>query len=163
MKKNINPFIKLLNKQIKFRYKAAGTSKKHKVIDEHGVISDERSMIVYQKKIDTDLFVKVFTADLIEQILPLSHRAMKLFFYILHKIGYDNDTFVLDRKDCMEKCNFKDVSLYEAIKELQDFTVIAETNKKWMYFINPMAMFNGNRQTLLLKYETELDGEDSDV
>lgn len=118
-------------------------------------VSDNgQSLIVGNRNtVDSATFTKVYHDAL--KLFGISNSASKLLIYIISTLKQNSLYIELDTdKICQEM----DVSLptyYRAVKDLLLHQVIARTPKSYIYFINPVFIFNGDRIRVVNEYIKE--------
>ncbi|HBI3679311.1 TPA: hypothetical protein K3938_005269, partial [Escherichia coli] len=108
--------------------------------------------IVHTQEVDKEEFIKLYTSQ-IKAYFDLTKTAYKVFFIFLriYQDAIGKDHFYLSCKKAMslaEKIDHFVLSesiFYRGIKELIEKRIIAKTNEKNWYFINPAIVFNGDR------------------
>ncbi|HGS5998624.1 TPA: hypothetical protein ACMELR_005193, partial [Klebsiella pneumoniae] len=108
--------------------------------------------IVHTQEVDKEEFIKLYTSQ-IKAYFDLTKTAYKVFFIFLriYQDAIGKDHFYLSCKKAMslaEKIDHFILSesiFYRGIKELIEKRIIAKTNEKNWYFINPAIVFNGDR------------------
>lgn len=108
------------------------------------------------KKVDSDQFVKIFTAN-IGMTFDLSSAGIKTFSVLLWAVQYralakdevDMDSLILNQfLDSQQKEPPLKLSLAtfkRGLNELEKAKIIAKTMRQGRYFINPNFVFNGDR------------------
>lgn len=109
------------------------------------------------KKVDSEQFVKLFTAN-IAMTFDLSSAGIKAFSVLvwavqnkaLAKDEVDLDTFILDdflqqHEEGNPPLKLSLATYKRGINELEKAQIIAKTIRQGRYFINPNFIFNGDR------------------
>ena len=108
------------------------------------------------KKVDSDQFVKIFTAN-IGMTFDLSSAGIKTFSVLLWAVQYkalakdevDMDSLILNQfLESQQKNPPLKLSLAtfkRGLNELEKAKIIAKTMRQGRYFINPNFVFNGDR------------------
>ena len=109
------------------------------------------------KKVDSEQFVKLFTAN-IAMTFDLSSAGIKAFSVLvwavqnkaLAKDEVDLDTFILDdflqqHEEGNSPLKLSLATYKRGINELEKAQIIAKTIRQGRYFINPNFIFNGDR------------------
>ncbi|EHG4045343.1 hypothetical protein P4Q63_005305 [Salmonella enterica] len=122
--------------------------------------------IVHRQEVEVEEFIKLYTSK-IKDYFELTKSAYKVFVIILHiRQGIkDKDYIYLSCKKAISFSESLDCSMisesifYRGVKELIDKKIVAKTNEKNWYFINPSVVFNGNRT----RFVTEIIKKKDDV
>lgn len=108
-------------------------------------------VIHFIQEVDKEKFVKLFISK-IRVIFDLSLTGNKLFYIFLFSIsdaiGKDQVYMNFETaRDTASQCDFKlsNPVFYRGIKELIDKKIIAPSKSKYIYYINPAVVFNGDR------------------
>ena len=103
------------------------------------------------QEVDKEKFVKLFISK-IRVLFDLSLTGNKLFYIFLFSISdaIGKDQIYMNfetAKDIASQCDFNlsDPVFYREIKELIYKQVIAPSKSKYIYYINPAVVFNGDR------------------
>lgn len=108
-----------------------------------------------RKKVDADEFTKIYHRK-IKSMLDLSNKAIKLIIYIASKLEKNGLQIDFDIDDCISTCDFSRATIYRLLAELLKYNVIARSSKRnYVYFINPVVMFNGQRLKVFEEYYTD--------
>lgn len=117
-----------------------------------GEVSDIHTTFFNAKIVDEAQFVKVFTDEL-RILWDLSKPAMRVLTYVMSALRINQDSIMFDLADCRGYTGYKsERSIFYGLGELIENGIIARTTKPYMYFINPMIVFNGNRVTFARTY-----------
>ena len=108
--------------------------------------------IVTYKRVDEEQFVKLFTAQ-VGAIFDLKAAGIKALTVLMWAVQYKamgRDVVCLDRFTLDDFLGESSLTLSKAtyqrgINELEKAQIIAKTQKKGDYFINPNFLFNGDR------------------
>lgn len=157
-----NPFI--FNDQLEIK-----TKKKHLTVEKGTEIEKDNEVftttISQIQEVDKEQFIKLYINQ-INIFFDLSITANKLFHIIMFALSKEigKDTIYLSLETAQELSSNLGVNLssavyYRALKELQEKKIIAESNKKFIYYINPAVIFNGDRakfvKEIRLKHEEQ--------
>ena len=116
-----------------------------------------------KKKIDAEGFTKVYHKQ-IKFMLELSDSAIKMIIYIASKLEKNSLQIDFEIDDCNKICKFSRSTIYRLLTELLKFNVIARSSKRnYIYFINPIVLFNGNRLIAYQEWEKTEDDELNEV
>ncbi len=120
-----------------------------------GEVSDVHTTFLSVKPVDEAQFVKMFTDEL-RILWDLSKPAMRVLTYVMTALRINQDSIMFDLADCREYTGYKsERSVFYGLGELIENGIIARTMKPYMYFINPMIVFNGDRVTFARTYVKE--------
>jgi len=113
--------------------------------------------ITTYKQVDSDQFVKLFTAN-IGMTFGLSSAGIKtlsVLLWIVQHTAISKDEVILDsitlegfiaaHKDSKSPLKLSIATYKRGINELEKAQVVAKTMRKGQYFINPNFVFNGDR------------------
>ena len=153
-----NPFVKQAIEQIqsnivkKYR-NTAGTSKSAilQAVNSDGELVGHTSF-VRQIEVDEQQFTKFYLSNF-SNFFDLSPSAIKVFGYIMTVLVPKKDEFLFIHEDCKEYTKYKShKSIHEGLAELLKSEIIARGRTEYLYFINPMVAFNGDRVTFARTY-----------
>ncbi|EDY5734595.1 hypothetical protein GQ105_003437 [Salmonella enterica] len=127
--------------------------------------------IVHRQEVEVEEFIKLYTSK-VKDYFELTKSAYKVFliFLHIHQIVKDKDYIYLSCKKAISFSENLDYSMisesifYRGVKELIDKKIVAKTNEKNWYFINPSVVFNGERTrfvTEIIKKKDEVNVERS--
>ncbi|WP_210494308.1 replication/maintenance protein RepL [Pantoea ananatis] len=109
------------------------------------------SVINSIQEVDKEKFVKLFISK-IRVIFDLSLTGNKLFYIFLFSISdaIGKDQVYMNFETAKDIANQRDFNLsnpvfYRGIKELIEKQIIAPSKSKYIYYINPAVVFNGDR------------------
>ncbi|HEF0011232.1 TPA: hypothetical protein R8G77_000069 [Citrobacter freundii] len=148
----LNPFCFETDIKIETRKKNLTVSRGTELIERKDTSKTYFANIVHTQKVDKEEFIKLYTSQ-IKAYFDLTKTAYKVFFIFLriYQDAIGKDHFYLSCKKAMslaEKIDHFVLSesiFYRGIKELIEKRIIAKTNEKNWYFINPAIVFNGDR------------------
>ncbi|EBJ9154198.1 hypothetical protein D1D93_24150, partial [Salmonella enterica] len=148
----LNPFCFETELKIETRKKNLTVSRGTELIDKKDTGKSYFANIVHTQEVDKEEFIKLYTSQ-IKAYFDLTKTAYKVFFIFLriYQDAIGKDHFYLSCKKAMslaEKIDHFVLSesiFYRGIKELIEKRIIAKTNEKNWYFINPAIVFNGDR------------------
>ncbi|EPO2503512.1 hypothetical protein ACT8N9_004691 [Escherichia coli] len=145
----LNPFVYEQDITINIKKKKIAVVRGTELHDEEG--NNFTSTISQVQEVDKEEFMKIFTGQ-IKLYFDLSQTAFKLFFIIIgiYQKAIGKDEIYLSLEEAKEESLKYDYSLskavyYRAIKELIEKNIIAKSNKRYIFFINPAVVFNGDR------------------
>lgn len=148
----LNPFCFETEIKIETRKKNLTVSRGTELIEKKDTGKSYFANIVHTQEVDKEEFIKLYTSQ-IKAYFDLTKTAYKVFFIFLriYQDAIGKDHFYLSCKKAMslaEKIDHFVLSesiFYRGIKELIEKSIIAKTNEKNWYFINPAIVFNGDR------------------
>ena len=107
---------------------------------------------VKQIEVDEEKFTKLYLANF-KVFFDLPPSAIKVFGYIMTVLQPKKDMFFFILEDCKEYTGYKaHKSVHQGLAYLLNAKIIARGRSEFMYFINPMVAFNGNRMTFAQTY-----------
>ncbi|HFS6031916.1 hypothetical protein [Klebsiella pneumoniae] len=148
----LNPFCFETEIKIETRKKNLTVLRGTELIERKDASKSYFANIVHTQEVDKEEFIKLYTSQ-IKAYFDLTKTAYKVFFIFLriYQDTIGKDHFYLSCKKAMslaEKIDHFVLSesiFYRGIKELIEKRIIAKTNEKNWYFINPAIVFNGDR------------------
>ena len=148
----LNPFCFETEIKIETKKKNLTVSRGTELIERKDTSKTYFANIVHTQEVDKEEFIKLYTSQ-IKAYFDLTKTAYKVFFIFLriYQDAIGKDHFYLSCKKAMslaEKIDHFVLSesiFYRGIKELIEKRIIAKTNEKNWYFINPAIVFNGDR------------------
>ena len=164
--KNIeNPFLKEAVQQIHSgivkKYKnTSGTSRGAilQAVNSEGELVGHTSFI-RQIEVDEQQFTKIYLSQF-SAFFELNSQSIKVFGYIMTKLMPKQDFFIFDLEECLEYTGYKSgQSVYNGLSGLIGSSIIARGKKDYLYFINPMVFFNGDRVTFAKTYVKKQKGK----
>ena len=164
--KNIeNPFLKEAVQQIQSgivkKYKnTSGTSRGAilQAVNSEGELVGQTSFI-RQIEVDEQQFTKIYLSQF-SAFFELNSQSIKVFGYIMTKLMPKQDFFIFDLEECLEYTGYKSgQSVYNGLSGLIGSSIIARGKKDYLYFINPMVFFNGDRVTFAKTYVKKQKGK----
>ncbi|MGL3291071.1 hypothetical protein [Salmonella enterica] len=170
----LNPFCFETELKIETRKKNLTVSRGTELIEKKDTGKSYFANIVHTQEVDKEEFIKLYTSQ-IKAYFDLTKTAYKVFFIFLriYQDAIGKDHFYLSCKKAMslaEKIDHFILSesiFYRGIKELIEKRIIAKTNEKNWYFINPAIVFNGDRarfvSEIIKKKETMEDQPENAV
>ena len=164
--KNIEtPFLKEAVQQIQSgivkKYKnTSGTSRGAilQAVNSEGELVGHTSFI-RQIEVDEQQFTKIYLSQF-SAFFELNSQSIKVFGYIMTKLMPKQDFFIFDLEECLEYTGYKSgQSVYNGLSGLIGSSIIARGKKDYLYFINPMVFFNGDRVTFAKTYVKKQKGK----
>ncbi|WP_261847936.1 hypothetical protein [Pectobacterium araliae] len=165
----LNPFCFETELKIETRKKNIIVSRGTELIERKDTSKSYFANIVHTQEVDKEEFIKLYTSQ-IKAYFDLTKTAYKVFFIFLriYQDAIGKDHFYLSCKKAMslaEKIDHFVLSesiFYRGIKELIEKCIIAKTNEKNWYFINPAIVFNGDRARFvseIIKKKETIEGQ----
>ena len=173
-----NPFLKKaveeVNNSIVKKYKSATKTGQNAILHALDPNTGElvgHTQFIRQIEVDEEQFAKIYLSNF-SAFFDLQPSAIKVFGYILNNLLPNKDFFYFNREDCMNYAGYKsDSSIFKGLAQLLKSEIIARGKTDYIYFINPMIFFNGNRISFAKTYvkkkkldvhpnQTALDFED---
>lgn len=149
-----NPFIvSILDIKMKNKMVSISTIKSAVVNGEGDHVGDK--MLMVTKKVDKEEFIKVYKNQL-SLIFELSRSGQKVLTYFIQTLGVNKDYIIFDKNVAKEISGLSSTSsIYSGLTELVLKNVIAKSDLPFMYYINPQILFNGDRLTVINKWEKD--------
>ena len=97
--------------------------------------------------VDKQRYVKLYITG-IDKIYAMPYMAVKVLMYMSTHLKKDAITVDFDRDDCKKVLKCSTNGLFDALAELMYHSIIHKTKWKFMYWINPMVIFNGDRRPI---------------
>jgi hypothetical protein len=152
-----NPFIPeaVDNVQIRKRtqmvYPTERTAVHYVVNSETGEV-DGHSAFLRVAEVDEERFVKLFLREL-GALWDLSKPALRVLTYIMNAMRVNEDRIIFNFDECMKYTGYKNrQSVFNGLDQLLENGIIARSMVSYIYFINPMIVFNGSRVTFAKTY-----------
>lgn len=103
-------------------------------------------------QVDEERFAKIYLSQF-EAFWELSKSAIRVFGYIMNNVGPNHDFFFFDMNECKESTKYHShVPINKGLSDLINAGIIARGKNEYMYYINPLIFFNGNRVTFATTY-----------
>jgi len=103
-------------------------------------------------EVDEEKFAKVYLSQF-SAFWDLPNPAIKVFGYILTKLKPSKDSFEFLVSECMMHTAYKSKKpVYDGLTSLLNNQIIAKGYHEYIYFINPLVVFNGDRVTFAKTY-----------
>ncbi|MGV0980717.1 hypothetical protein [Empedobacter falsenii] len=153
-----NPFLKQaveqVQKNIVKKYKTATKTGERAIlraVDDNGEILGH-TQFIRQIEVDEQQFAKLYLSNF-SAFFDLKPPAIKVFGYILNQLVPNKDEFIFLLEDCIKYTGYKTkASVFQGLGQLVENEIIARGKTDFLYFINPMVAFNGNRITFAKTY-----------
>ena len=108
-----------------------------------------------QIQVDEKQFAKIYVTEL-ERFFDLNKTSRAVLNYVLAHLTPNRDVVTIRLQECAEQAGYKTKkSVIEGIAHLIDAGLLARGRFENDYFINPLAMFNGDRVTYAKTYIKE--------
>lgn len=152
-----NPFVEkaIQEIQISKRYKSDSATDKRAILQAIDPNSGEvlgHTMFVRHIEVDEDKFTKIYLSQF-EAFWELNRSAIRVFGYIMSKMIPKQDKVEFRLSECMEYTKYSTKKpIYEGLTALIDAGIIARGYNEYVYFINPLVTFNGNRVSYVKTY-----------
>jgi len=154
-----NPFLKQaieqVQKNIVKKYKTATKTGEKAILKAYDESTGEilgHTQFIRQIEVDEDQFAKVYLSNF-SAFFDLKPQAFKVFGYILKQLTPNKDEFLFLIDDCLEYTEYKSsTSVRIGLTSLLQNEIIARGKTDFLYYINPMVVFNGNRITFAKSY-----------
>lgn len=153
-----NPFLKQaveqVEKNIVKKYKTASNTGEKAIlraVDDNGEILGH-TQFIRQIEVDEQQFAKLYLSNF-TAFFDLPPPAIKVFGYILNQLVPNKDEFMFILDDCIKYTGYKTkASVFQGLGQLVQNEIIARGKTDFLYYINPMVAFNGNRITFAKTY-----------
>ncbi len=110
---------------------------------------------IYTKTlVDSGRFIKLYVNSM-SSIFSLQKAGGKVLTYICQNLGIGQDYVDIDIKDCMFILGYTRQSVYNGLDNLLLAGIIARSNSRVRYWINPNVIFNGNRLRIINEYVSD--------
>lgn len=167
-----NPFLEEaleeVNQNIVRKWKRAGATSKKAILQAYDAETGEilgHTHFIRQIEVDEKQFAKVYLSNF-KNFFNLKPSAIKVFGYILNQLVPNKDQFIFLIDEAVEYTGYKSrSSVFGGLANLIENEIIARGKTDFLYFVNPMVVFNGNRltfaKTYVLKEEEVLPANES--
>lgn len=155
-----NPFICLLSDVVSTKWKSKGfingVGRGEMVNKTTGEIEPLSGNMIFGKtqELDSNQFTKLYNAQL-KILFNLGHPALKVYGYFIKEMQdkKDNMDVYFGLQDCMDFCMYDSKTMiYRGLTELILKGFICKTTRPWVFYVNPLYAFNGNRITVYQEY-----------
>ncbi|WP_373747986.1 replication/maintenance protein RepL, partial [Kaistella sp.] len=154
-----NPFLKqaleVINQNVAKKYKTATKTSEKAILQAFDPNTGDmlgHTQFIRQIEVDEEQFAKLYLSRF-SAFFDLKPQAIKVFGYILNQLIPNKDEFVFILEDCLEYTEYKsENSVRIGLTNLLENQMIARGKTEFLYFINPMVVFNGNRITFAESY-----------
>ena len=111
-------------------------------------------------EVDENQFAKIYINE-ISALFNLTKSAIRVLGYLLTALKPNNDSVLFILEDCMTYTKYKHKKdVFSGLASLMEANIIARSRHDFMYFINPLIFFNGNRITFAKSYIKKMDSTD---
>ena len=111
-----------------------------------GIVTRKPAELKTNVTVDNDEYTRLFTRTGLKlHVLSLTDNAKALFLWLMFKIDYSEDFVELKTRQLEFDLGRRNDSIRKAIDELVSAGIIALTNIKNVYWINPLFFFKGSR------------------
>jgi hypothetical protein len=154
-----NPFLKqsleVIQENAVKRYKTASKTSQKAILQAIDPNTGEllgHTQFIRQIEVDEQQFAKLYLSGF-PQFFELKPQAIRVFGYILNQLTPNKDEFVFVLEDCVEYTGYKGKSsVFIGLGDLVEKQIIARGKTEFLYYINPMVVFNGDRITFANTY-----------
>lgn len=154
-----NPFLKqsleIINQNVAKKYKTATKTSEKAILQAFDPNTGDmlgHTQFIRQIEVDEEQFAKLYLSRF-SVFFDLKPQAMKVFGYILNQLVPNKDEFVFILEDCLEYTEYRsENSVRIGLTNLLEKEIIARGKTEFLYYINPMVAFNGNRITFAESY-----------
>ena len=162
-----NPFVEKAIEEIRSvkKMKHFTPTKKNEmqlIVSREGEVTGETAFIKYIE-VEEEKFAKLYLSQF-SAFHDLNKSAIKLFGYILTMMKPNLDYFYFDINDALEFTEYKGKNtILNAMASLVKNGIVARSSKHYMYFINPLVIFNGSRVTFAKSYIKKSKGDPNQI
>ncbi|EAN6152398.1 hypothetical protein RRM29_004441 [Salmonella enterica] len=164
-----NPFYSQRELKIEIENKYLIISKEMNLVEKRYGKNVCFANILHVQEVDSEEFINIYTSKAKEffELTKSAYKVFLIFFHICQDV-IENDCLYLSCKKAilisgaLENMVLSGSIFYRGIKELIDKKIIAKSNERNWYFINPSVIFNGGRArfaTEIIKKKDELNVE----
>lgn len=154
-----NPFLTQAVEQVQNnivkKYKSATKTDEKAILKAYDENTGEilgSTQFIRQIEVDEEKFAKLYL-DQFSAFFDLKPQAIRVFGYILSQLLPNKDEFMFLIEDCLEYTKYKSsTSIRIGLTSLLENGIIARGRTEFLYFVNPMVVFNGNRITFAQTY-----------
>ena len=150
-----NPFMKVMIDEMVHHttLKISSTKKDEDVWINHSTGEAGNMVFVKKKVVDDDKFAKIFLSQF-QAFFDLTTAGIRVFGYIMTCLRPKEDMIWFMLKDCMAYTKYSSKApIYKGLAELLEAKIIARGETDYLYFINPLIAFNGDRVSFCTSYE----------
>ena len=161
-----NPFVEkaIREVQVTRQYKSASGTDQRAILQAIDPVSGEvlgHTMFIRQVEVDEEKFAKVYLSQF-EAFWDLNKSAIRVFGYIMSKMRPKSDRIEFRLSECMAHTKYKSPKqIYDGLLALVKADIIARGYNEYVYFINPLVAFNGDRVSYMKTYVKRKKDADS--
>lgn len=152
-----NPFIEnaIVNIQeksvAKKQYVQGDKTVQNLIVNDNGEVLGASAFMRFVQ-VDEEKFAKIYLSQF-EAFWELSKSAIRVFGYIMNSVMPNHDFLFFDMNECKAFTKYHShVPINKGLTDLISAGIIARGKNEYMYFINPLVFFNGNRVTFATTY-----------
>lgn len=116
-----------------------------KAVDGDGQILGN-TVFMRNKTVDQEHFYKFFDQGF-KAFFDLKPASIKVFHYLISLLKPNTDEVVFLVDECKKATGCGTTTIYRSLTELCNAEIIARGKSDFLYYINPMVVFNGDRVT----------------
>lgn len=152
-----NPFVEKAIKEVQIarKYKSSSGTDKRAILQAIDPSTGEvlgHTMFIRQVEVDEEKFAKVYLSQF-EAFWDLNKPAIRVFGYIMSKMHPKSDKVEFRLSECMTHTKYKSPKqIYDGLSALVKADIIARGYNEYVYFINPLVTFNGDRVSYMKTY-----------
>lgn len=156
-KNETNPFVEkaIQDVQIAKKYRSTSGTDQRAILQAVDPTSGEvlgHTMFIRQIEVDEEKFTKIYLSQF-ESFWELPNNAIRVFGYIMSKMKPKDDKIEFRLTECMNYTKYKTKKpVYEGLAALIGSEIIARGYNEYVYFINPLVIFNGDRVSYVKTY-----------
>ncbi len=161
-----NPFVEKAIKKVQVtkQYKSATGTDERAILQAVDPNSGEvlgHTMFIRQVEVDEEKFTKVYLGQF-EAFWDLNKPAIRVFGYIMTKMRPKSDKIEFRLSECMAHTKYKSPKqIYDGLSALIKADIIARGYNEYVYFINPLVTFNGDRVSYMKTYVKKKKAEEN--
>lgn len=98
-----------------------------------------------------------FSEESFDTLMNLEDHSFRLLHYLVYRsrrnrlstlahTAEDDFEIFFDVEDASKKTNRSSMTIYKAIKDLEENKIIAKSRKSYKYYINPQFLFHGTKR-----------------
>lgn len=165
-----NPFLRQAVEQVQSnvikKYKTASNTGEKAILKAYDENTGEvlgHTSFIRKIEVDEEQFTKIYLSNF-TKFFDLPPSAIKVFGYIMTVLIPKKDMFFFILEDCMEYTGYKShKSIHQGLAFLLKAEIIARGKNEFIYFINPMVAFNGDRITFAKTYIKKQKGRTKEI
>lgn len=106
---------------------------------------------VRQIEVDDNQFAKLYLTQF-QSFFDLTPAGIRVFGYIMQCMKPKKDLIVFVLEDCIEYTKYSKPTIYKGLAQLIKAGIIARGQRDYLYFINPLIVWNGDRVRFVNEY-----------